>query len=121
MSHPISNSDDIIDSRDVLDRIAELQADISDGGLTADEESELESLLKLSGEAEDYAPDWQYGEVMVRDSYFQTYAQELADDIGAIPSDAAWPLTCIDWERAARELRQDYTSVDFDGVTYWVR
>lgn len=27
----------------------------------------------------------------------------------------------IDWERAAEELRMDYTAVDFDGVTYWVR
>lgn len=24
-------------------------------------------------------------------------------------------------ERAARELQMDYTSVEFDGITYWVR
>lgn len=27
----------------------------------------------------------------------------------------------VDWERAARELQMDYTPVEFDGVTYWVR
>lgn len=32
------------------------------------------------------------------------YAQELAEDIGAISRDAQWPLYCIDWERAWREL-----------------
>ena len=26
-----------------------------------------------------------------------------------------------DWERATRELQMDYTEVDFDGVTYWIR
>ena len=27
----------------------------------------------------------------------------------------------IDWAQAAHELQMDYTSVDFDGVTYWIR
>ena len=33
----------------------------------------------------------------------------------------AWPYRCIDWQQVADELRQDYTSVSFDGITYWVR
>jgi len=33
------------------------------------------------------------------------YAEQLADDVGAIPGGLAWPLTCIDWEHAWRELR----------------
>lgn len=32
-----------------------------------------------------------------------------------------WPFTCIDWDKAAQELQMDYTSVEFDGITYWVR
>lgn len=36
------------------------------------------------------------------------FAQNLAEDIGAIDEDAAWPNNCIDWERAARELEGDY-------------
>ena len=40
---------------------------------------------------------------------------------GQMPPSNQWPLYCIDWEYAARELKHDYTSVDFDGVTYWVR
>ena len=53
---------------------------------------------------------------LIRDSYFVTYAQGFAEDIGAIPSEWTWPTTCIDWERAARELQMDYTSVQFNGV-----
>lgn len=32
------------------------------------------------------------------------YAESLADDLGMVPSTLAWPLTCIDWEHAGREL-----------------
>lgn len=56
---------------------------------------------------------------MIPDNEFENYAQELAEDIGAINSDARWPLNCIDWKEAAEELQQDYCSVDVDGETYW--
>ena len=46
---------------------------------------------------------------------------ELAEDCGMLTNTDSWPNRCIDWEQAARELRMDYTSVDFDGVTYWIR
>lgn len=123
----ISNMDDVIDSRDIIERLTELAeqyvASQNDGGepLTDDEKHELDTLKALADEAEDYAEDWEYGETLIRDSYFKDYAQELAEDIGAIPDDVRWPMTCIDWDQAARELQQDYTAVDFDGVTYWVR
>jgi antirestriction protein len=105
----------------VIARIEELSDRAAEGeGLDEDEAHELKALLSLAEEASS-SPDWQYGEGLVRDSYFVTYAQELADDIGAVDANASWPNTCIDWERAARELRMDYTSVDFDGVTYWIR
>lgn len=117
----ISNYDDVIDSRDVIARIEELEADIAAGGESDDEINELAALKALAAEAEGYAADWQHGETLIRDSYFNSYAMELAEDIGAINANAAWPNNCIDWDQAARELRMDYTAVEFDGVTYWVR
>ena len=114
----IDKYQDIIDSRDVIERIEELE---SDENLDDDDRAELATLQALAKEASDYAADWQYGEALIRDSYFVEYAQELAEDIGAINSYFGWPNNCIDWEQAARELRMDYTSVDFDGVTYWIR
>jgi hypothetical protein len=127
MSHTIDKYQDVMDSRDIIERMVTLQAlkdAAEDGSMDPMEENETEELamlLALQDEAAGYAPDWEYGATLIRDSYFKEYAQELADDIGAIPNDAAWPLTCIDWDQAARELQQDYTSVEFDGVTYWVR
>lgn len=120
MTREISNSDDVIDSRDVIERIEELAA-IEATDVTDEELEEYRALVALAAEAKDYAADWEHGETLIRDSYFVKYAQELAEDIGAINTDAGWPNTCIDWERAAWELRMDYTSVEFDGVTYWVR
>lgn len=95
-------------------------------GLDDDETEELETLEGLLSDLKGYGGDeqWEgswYPVMLIRESYFQEYAQELADDIGAIPKDAGWPCTCIDWEQAARELRMDYSSVEYDGVTYLYR
>lgn len=128
----ISNMDDVIDSRDIIERIEELEAEreaLADGENgealrewdEGDEGQELRALKALAEEAEGYAPDWKYGEALIRDSYFREYAEQLADDIGAVDRNASWPCNCIDWDEAARQLKQDYTSVDFDGVEYWVR
>lgn len=121
----ISNSQDVIDSRDVIARIEELEAqsldDELDGGLDEDEQEELTALKALQEEAEGYCPDWKYGATLIRDTYFKDYAQETAEDLGLINHNLAWPYTCIDWDEAARQLQQDYTAVEFDDVTYWVR
>jgi len=114
----ISNSDDVVDSRDVIARIEELE------GINEpddDERDELNTLKELAEEAEGYSPDWAYGSTLIRDSYFKDYAMELAEDIGAIPDNLQWPCTCIDWDQAVRELQMDYTSVEFGDVTYWLR
>jgi len=124
----ISNYDEIIDSRDVIARIDELRSERDDAEAPeawADENpdyaDELAALESLAEEAEGYAADWGHGETLIRDSYFEAYAQELAEDIGAIGHGAGWPSYCIDWTRAARDLQMDYTAVEFDGVTYWIR
>lgn len=113
-----SNSDNVIDSRDVIARIDELEGDEDRDD---DDNEELAALKALADKADGYASDWKDGATLIRDDYFETYAEELARDCGMIPNNLAWPCTCIDWEQAADELKQDYTSVDFDGVDYWVR
>jgi hypothetical protein len=154
MSHSISNFDDVIDSRDVIARIEELEEmkqslvdaitelheernedsdeeavealkeiEIFERDLEAwdeSEEGEELKILKALAEEGEGSPDWEYGEVLIRDSYFKEYAQELAEDCDMIPSGIRWPCTCIDWEQAAEELQQDYFRIDFGGVDYWI-
>lgn len=167
MTNSIDNAQDIIDSRDVIARIEELEADRESaaihtvcihcdldiegceadddwrdrgnnttcndgendheppadtrGTLDDDEAEELAALQALAEEAEGYAADWQYGEALIRDTYFTEYAMQMAEDIGAVDPNATWPANYIDWDAAADALKQDYTSVDFDGVEYWIR
>lgn len=118
----ISNSYDIIDSRDIVDRFGEL-TDLIEAGCDDDEASdELGVLIGLIEAIDNYSDDNATdGVQLIRDSCFEQYARELAEEIGAIDSDAKWPVRCIDWKQAAEELQTDYTAIDFDGVTYWIR
>jgi hypothetical protein len=124
---------DVFDLRDVIERIEELEAeDLPDVGDVEDEDTrflvdEMRTLRELMSDVEGMGGDEQwrgawYPITFVRDSYWMDYAQELAEDIGAIPdANAAWPLYAIDWELAARDLQMDYSSVELDGVTFWTR
>jgi hypothetical protein len=123
----IDKYDDLIDIRDVIARVEEIEEFKESEGLINEEAAEeliaLQALLeecKGNGGDEQWRGDW-YPISLIRDSYFKDYAQELAEEIGAINANASWPNNCIDWDQAARELQIDYTSIDFDGVTYWVR
>lgn len=57
---------------------------------------------------------------LISDFYFETYAQDLAESIGAIDTNVGWPLYHIDWDAAARTLKMDYLAVDYGGTTYWM-
>lgn len=120
---------DIFDSRDILERLDELESAITfsddgEGIPAADTDpadlDELAILRSIRDEAEN-EPDWRYGVGFIPDDRFEDYARELAEDIGAIRDDAQWPLTYIDWTAAADALRMDYTSYTFDGIEYLAR
>jgi hypothetical protein len=126
----ITNSEDIIDSRDVIARIGWLEGedcgdekacDLDDCPRhVEDAAEELRQLKELDEEGSGLA-DWPHGETLIRDSYFEDYAEQYADGVGAINAAAGWPLNHIDWEAAADELKMDYTSIKFGDVTYWAR
>ncbi len=75
--------------------------------------------MKGSGGDHKWRGDW-YPIGLIADDYFQTYAEELTADLGLI-KETSWPYSCIDWEKAVTELQQDYSQVDYNGVTYWYR
>ena len=95
-------------------------------GLDDAESEELQTLENLLKELKGYGGDEQWGgdwypATLIRYSHFEDYAQELAEECGLVDVDAKWPNNCIDWGKAACELQGDYSSVDYDGVTYWFR
>lgn len=136
----LDNTNEVIDSRDVIARIEELENEqsdlvqqLSDGEITEaemvafdeDKGRELDALRELAAEAES-SPDWIHGEQLIRASYFVQYITELIDDCYDLPKELTsgdWPYRhiTIDFEAAAKEAEQDYNSVDFDGVEYLIR
>lgn len=150
MRNEPTNRDDVIDSRDIIERIDELETSIdsaydeycearkeieeepldkeawlelehnADGSIIAEEHAELQALESLQDEASGYAGDWRHGATLVRDSYWVEYVQDMLADIGDLPRDLPGYIA-IDWDKTADNIKVDYTSVDFDGVTYWVR
>ena len=105
---------DIIDIRDIIARFEELDSVFVSSVRGAIPELEnlrviLERLQGTGGD-EQWRGDW-YPVTLIRDSYFKTYAQDLAE----------WPHSCIDWDKAVRELQYDYFSLDINGATYWTR
>ena len=109
----INNSEDIIDLRDVVARVERLR--VYEDQTDEEEQAELAALLEL---LEDCGGGVEDEPTLIRESYFEEYAQQLAEDLGYMPRDLHWPFDCIDWEKAAQALRFDYSAVDFDGVTY---
>lgn len=39
----------------------------------------------------------------------EDFAQDMAVQLGSIDQNAVWPMTCIDWEFAVKELMYDYS------------
>ena len=141
VSTQISNDQNVIDSREVEERIEELEEMLQE---SMDEQGlNLELLVfakmlstldhDISSEADEYIslvdlrdecgglPDWEYGQTLIHEDHFTDYAMELAEDTGMVARDAGWPNRHIDWQAAAEELQNDYTTVNFAGATYWTR
>lgn len=146
-----SNFDDVIDSRDIIERIEELEGErealqetinnmntASAYGLEketeaiaalaewdADNLKELQTLQALASEAE-HSSDWSYGETLINETYFTDYIEQLIDECYEMPKQMnsdEWPYrhVTIDYEAAAEEAKADYSEVNFDGVIFLIR
>lgn len=58
-------------------------------------------------------------EQLVADEDFAQHARDVAEDLYNI--EPHWPFSHIDWDKAADDLKLDYTSFEFEGTTYWYR
>lgn len=122
MNNSIDNSQEVLDTRDIIERFEELE---SNENRDEYDQSEFETLEKLladlcgNGGDEQWRGDW-YPITLVRDSYFVDYCEELVSDIGDLPREIPSYLS-IDWQKTAENIQVDYFSVDFDGVEYWTR
>ena len=106
-----TNSDDVIDSRDILSYIKDKEND---------RDFELENFIKdFRDEHSDYdkaLEDLEDGITFIRDSYFEDYMLDYFLQFNQVDE----ALECyIDIEAFARDQQYDYTSINFDGIEYW--
>lgn len=129
--------DDVVDLRDLWTRYRELsdeQDEAIEEGAKGDTDAledweedngeefkELAELFDYLGESPDGHGEFGGEPGLILDSYFEEYARQFAEDIGAIDEEARWPATHIDWPAAARDLQQDFTAVEVGQYTYWRR
>lgn len=83
-------------------------------------QDELDALNNLRDEFD--RRSWRDGITLIPEDDFEDYARDLAEDLyGNDIRNSSWPFDCIDWEKAADALRMDYSSADYEGVTYLYR
>ena len=114
-------SADTIDVRDIISRFEELRNSLPTSGDLEEFEQLTNILEELKGQGgdEQWQGDW-YPITLISEVYFVEYAQELCQDIGAIPDDFPSYIE-IDWEVTARNIQMDYSEVEIDGMTYYFR
>lgn len=123
-------TDDLFDSREVMERIAELEevgTETNSEGTEFDADrlcdefrEEYDALIELRDDAEGNIADWEYGETFISENAFTDYMMELLSDIGYLPADLpGWIV--INEEETASNMKVDYTEFEFRGTTYYAR
>jgi hypothetical protein len=98
----------------VDERLADLACAANDlDDMLADRVSDMREIIELLDNVQDAGR-------IYREDQFAQHAQGVADDVFGLDV-TRWPATCIDWEKAADELRQDYTSIEFRGEDWLYR
>lgn len=136
MTIDFTNAPEIIDSRDVIERIEELESFaeyIEELAEDPDENydelidvrdeydaDEYDALVEFRDSGADLVSDWEHGETFIREDAFTDYAMELLSGIGYLPADMpGWIV--IDREETADNMKIDYTEYTFRGETYYAR
>jgi hypothetical protein len=114
---------DIIDIRDIIERIEELNClvdEIGEGSCIEEWKILTGIMAELAGNGgdEQWRGDW-YPLTLIRDHHFVDHCRELCEDIGAVPRDLP-AYIAIDWDETARNLMVDYSSVEIPCNNRWV-
>ena len=125
-----TGTEDTFDSREAIERIAELEevgTDTNSEGTEFDADrlcdefrEEYDALIELRDECDGYVSDWTYGETFIHEGYFTAYCMEMLSELEYLPTDMpSWIV--IDEDETAANMRADYTDYEFMGSTYYAR
>lgn len=137
---------DIIDTRDLIEKRDELKQSILDSFLENFEhyedrtecfedilfeeeeiqswkeiwEDELEQIGEINKIEDELGREFDYGVTLVHEDYWEEYVEDLLVEIGYLPKDIPSWIE-IDWEATANNVKVDYTEVEYQGQTYYGR
>lgn len=133
--------DDIVNRRDIEDRIDELESERTDFLDNTCAEAKLDELddgydeLREESTAiwekqTDEGREWRTltdvleemgdADYLVSERYFPKYIKETLEDCGDIPRNFPWYIE-IDWDATAENVKSDYSELEWDGHTYLYR
>jgi len=120
--------DNFLNLEDLAKELEELKVEEENDPLAFNSDLEsrerLNDLLALDSTLSGLEDQIQEDSQAISESYFSTYAQELADDLGYTGGGKEKDnplLDYIDWDAWAKDLKMDYTEFDFDGGTWLIR
>lgn len=113
-SHDDLLNQQVIDSRDIIERIEELE------GQDELEESEKEELALLKEFEDENIPEWNDGAILIDSDYWVEYVKELLEDVGDIPRDLPHYIA-INWDKTADNISQDYSIITVNGNDWYYR
>lgn len=137
---------DIIDTRDLIEKRDELKQSILESFLENFEhyedrtecfedilfeeeeiqswkeiwEDELEQIDEINKIEDELGREFDYGVTLVHEDYWEEYVEDLLKDCGYISTDIPSWIE-IDWEATANNVKVDYTEVEYQGQTYYGR
>ena len=83
-------------------------------------ETEYKEIEEINQVEEEVGSEFSYGCTLIEEDDFEDYCEELVIDCGYIPNDfPSWIE--IDWEATASNMKQDYSELDYQGITYLFR
>ena len=116
---------DVIDVRDIIARVEAIESEGDDTFLADTDPETLGEVRTLrmilddlegNGGDEQFRGEW-YPVTLIADHYFTAYAREMLEDCGVIPADLP-AYVHIDWQRTARDIAVDYSTVTIQGREY---
>lgn len=120
---------DLSEKLDVLEsELADLEGAVEDAETDKERESAQEELDTWKEENGDElnelkdlryeVPEWEEGNTLIPEPEWIDYVEELLKDCGDLPKNIPWYIV-IDWKSTAKNISQDYGTVDYQGTTYY--
>lgn len=74
--------------------------------------------MKLRGSFPGTPTEWSAEATLIKDEFFEDHVKQI---VAEQLIDSSWLLPHIDWPEAACSRLHGYLSINFEGVTYWVK